>query len=96
MPRRKKTTRQRHERSAYHTARLKMMLDANVQAKDVYAHVRSLGLSYSTVAAVLEGRFRNDDIVRAFCELTHTSSEHAFPNDEPPYRRQRADDQSAA
>jgi hypothetical protein len=40
-----------------------------------------------TVQSVLDGRFRNLDVERAFCQLTALAPGDAFPLDEPPFGR---------
>lgn len=62
---------------------------AGFTKKDVWQQLRSAGGSSSvqTVRSALDGRFRNEAVIAAFCALTKMDPLDAFPLDEPAYGR---------
>jgi hypothetical protein len=66
----------------YMVARKTAMIEAGVRQRDVFNAVKEHDLSSSTVGFVIEGRFRNDDVMKAFATLVGKSQASMFPPDE--------------
>lgn len=60
-----------------------LLIEAGKRAADVVRLLKKKRqrVSRATVYAVLDGRFRNDAVIAAFCELTGAAPDDAFPEE---------------
>jgi hypothetical protein len=81
----------KQDRTPWQAKRDELLAARKLTKADVHAElVRMHGdqaPKVSTVRAALDGRFRNEAVVNAFCALTGVVAAEAFPLDEPPYGR---------
>lgn len=92
MARRKAVKPSRAPRNEYQRARDNALAAVGYTKKDILLILDAVdaGISYSTVTATIDGRFRNDAVIKAFCSLTKTKAAEMFPAAEAPSRQRPA------
>jgi hypothetical protein len=94
MPRRKTVTPSRAPRNEHQRRRDTALAAAGYTKRDIHTQTQrafsSSAISYSTVTATIDGRFRNEKVIEIFCTLTGTKESEMFPASEQPARQRPA------